>query len=412
MQAEGRGEISLYAKGAVLMDAESGRVLYGKNPEEKLAMASTTKIMTCILVLELAGCEEQAEVSAYAASMPRVKLYVKKGEIYTIKNLLMALMLESFNDTAVVLAEHIGRNYLPEELRKKPVAEYTYDESRQAVSAFAKLMNEKAEELGCTDTNFITPNGLDDLADMMDENGVIVKEHYTTARDLALIMSYCVLKSGKSDVFREITATRSYTFTENNRTFTCTNHNNFMDMMEGAFSGKTGYTDKAGYCYVGALERDGRTFVVALLGSGWPNNKNYKWIDTKELMEFGLENYEYKEIEPELTFSEIPVENGASLGGNPFVDTVIMPEREGGVLPIRILLGEEEKVEVHLACKNELTAPVKKTDQIGEITYFLVDHNGDRTELARERIFAGADVEEKDFRYYLRFIMEKYLRGG
>ena len=154
-------DISLYATAAALLDADSGRVLYGKNADTPMAMASTTKIMTCIQVLEHVSLDETLTVSAYAASMPQVKLYIKKGEEYTVRDLLYSLMLESHNDSAVALAEHVGRNLLSEELRSKPVSEYTAEESRQAVAAFAGLMNAKAGELGCENTWFITPNGLD-----------------------------------------------------------------------------------------------------------------------------------------------------------------------------------------------------------------------------------------------------------
>ena len=125
-------ENSLYATAAVLMDADSGRVLYGKNEDAVLAMASTTKIMTCILVLENASLDETLTVSAYAASMPKVKLYIQKGEQYTIRDLLHSLMLESHNDTAVALAEYVGKQHLPDPLRDKDTAEYTAEESRQA----------------------------------------------------------------------------------------------------------------------------------------------------------------------------------------------------------------------------------------------------------------------------------------
>lgn len=114
------GDISLYAAAAVLMDADSGRVLYGKSADTPMAMASTTKIMTCIQILEHADPDETLTVSTYAASMPKVKLYIKQGEEYRVGDLLYSLMLESHNDTAVALAEHVGRKYLPEGLRDKP----------------------------------------------------------------------------------------------------------------------------------------------------------------------------------------------------------------------------------------------------------------------------------------------------
>ena len=151
-------DLHLYAQAAVLLDADSGRVLYGKNEETPMAMASTTKIMTCILVLENAKVEEEVSISAYAATMPKVKLYVKKGEHYTVRELLFSLMLESHNDAAAALAEYIGGKLLGE---TKEASEHTTEESKAALHRFAQAMNEKAVEIGCEDTWFITPNGLD-----------------------------------------------------------------------------------------------------------------------------------------------------------------------------------------------------------------------------------------------------------
>ena len=203
-------DISLYATAAVLMDADSGRILFEKNAEQPMAMASTTKIMTCIIVLENADLDETLEVSAYAASMPKVKLYIQKGEQYTVRDLLYSLMLESHNDSAVALAEHVGRKYLTGECADKSVAEYTAQESGQAVAAFARLMNEKARGLGCQNTWFITPNGLDATQEYTLEDGTVVqKEHCTTAAELARIMSYCILESPRKDDFLKITRTES-----------------------------------------------------------------------------------------------------------------------------------------------------------------------------------------------------------
>ena len=253
-------ESELYARSAVLMDADSGRILYQKEGETPLPMASTTKIMTCIVALENGVLEDEVEVSAYAASMPDVQLNIREGEHYILRDLLHSLMLESHNDSAVAIAEHIGGS----------------------VEGFADLMNRKAKEIGCENTYFITPNGLDAEKEIETaDGGKQTAAHSTTAADLARIMSYCIKRSPKKEDFLDITRTASYSFSnlEGSRSFSCSNHNAFLNMMEGALSGKTGFTGKAGYCYVGALERDDRTFVVALLACGWPNNKTYKWSD-------------------------------------------------------------------------------------------------------------------------------------
>lgn len=267
----------LHAICACLYDATNERVLYSKNGDEVRAMASTTKIMTCILALEYGNLDDIVTVSKYAASMPDVQLNAKENEQYRLGDLLYSLMLESHNDVAVIIAEHISGSVLE----------------------FSKLMNDKARDLCCFDTYFITPNGLDGS---INKDGKTLK-YSTTATDLAKIMAYCI----KNPKFLEITTTKSYTFNtkatnadglvvDSTRSFTVTNKNAFLDMMEGVISGKTGFTGDAGYCYVCAFKKDGKTFVVTLLGCGWPNNKTYKWQDSKYLLNYGLDNYESKTI--------------------------------------------------------------------------------------------------------------------
>lgn len=398
-------EQDLYAGAAVLMDADSGRVLYGKNADAPMAMASTTKIMTCILLLENGCLEEELQVSAYAASMPKVKLYIKKGETYRVKDLLYSLMLESHNDSAVALAEHLGKQYLGEKLKNKAAGEYSVEESREAVAAFAALMNQKAAEIGCEDTWFITPNGLDATETFAGENGEsITREHHTTAKELAEIMSYCITRSPERENFLNITRTANHSFSTNGRTFSCMNHNSFLNMMDGALSGKTGFTNKAGYCYVGALQRDGRTYTVALLACGWPNHKTWKWMDSRALFTYGLEHYEYRDFAPEITLTPIPVSEGAARDGNPFRDVSVEVEKDEEVLPIRLLTSEQEQVVAYAQIEKELEAPVKEGTAVGTIRYYLREQGGKKYFLTSEIIRAADSVEKKDFQYYLLYI--------
>lgn len=423
-------DISLYATAAVLLDADSGRVLYGKNQDTPMAMASTTKIMTCIQVLEHASLDETLTVSAYAASMPQVKLNIRKGEEYTVRDLLYSLMLESHNDSAVALAEHVGRQFLSPELRDKPADEYTAAESRQAVAEFAGLMNGKAAQLGCENTWFITPNGLDATEEVTLSDGQTVqKEHCTTAAELARIMAYCIKESPNSGDFLAITQTPEYSFYANGRNFSCVNHNAFLSMMDGAVSGKTGFTNKAGYCYVGALERDGRTFVVALLACGWPNNKSYKWSDTKELMQYGIDNFFYRRFDEEgVAFDEtllgkIPVAEGqaAAIGETAYTAVEIRERRgtgpEGESAPESVpadsakeqnseglLLRKDEQIRVKCNMADSLTAPVVAGTPVGSIEYIVND-----TVYLRETIVTADDVDKIDLHWCALQIVEKFL---
>ena len=410
-------KISLYATAAVLLDGDSGRVLYGKNADTPMAMASTTKIMTCILVLENGSLDEVLTVSAYAASMPQVKLNIRKGEEYIVKDLLYSLMLESHNDSAAALAEHVGRKYLSEELKSKPASDYTLDESRQAVAAFAALMNEKAKELGCTDTWFITPNGLDATEEVTLEDGSVVqKEHCTTAAELARIMAYCIRESPQKEGFLTITRTASYSFYANRRSFSCMNHNAFLTMMDGALSGKTGFTNKAGYCYVGALESEGRIFIVALLACGWPNNKTYKWSDTRELMQYGIDNFFYKSFEDEdIAFDEsrlspILVLEGQSqiLGENVYTNVAggesgISGEKDP-MERTQVLLRTDEQIQVTYTVEKQLTAPVEGGTQVGKIEYSI-----NSVVYKEDPIVTTDAVERIDLRWCVFQILERFF---
>lgn len=403
-------EPDLYAMSAVLVDADTGRVLYGKNADTPMAMASTTKIMTCILVLENADLDDELKVSSYATTMPKVKLYLQSGESYRVRDLLYSLMLESHNDSAVALAEHVGKKYLSEELQQKDTAKYSVEESKQAVAAFAFLMNAKARELGCENTYFITPNGLDATESITLNNGnVVQKEHCTTAKELACIMAYCIEKSPKSQEFLEITATPSYTFSANGRSYSCNNHNAFLNMMQGAISGKTGFTNKAGYCYVGALESEGRTFVVSLLACGWPNNKSYKWSDTRELMEYGMEHYAYREFSPDVANSPIPVVNGAAKDGSPYHQVLVQTEKPGVKLPVRMLVSEGEEIVAEAACKESLCAPVAKGTQVGTVTYYLMNKEGEKQYLWEEAVYTSENVKKIDFEFVAEFVLKSYF---
>ena len=377
--AETKDDLKLYAQAAVLMDADSGRVLYGKNPKEVLPMASTTKIMTCILALEYGSLEDEVEVSAYAASMPKVKLYVRQGEKYRLRDLLYSLMLESHNDSAVVIAEAVGGS----------------------VEGFAVMMNQKARDIGCYDTYFITPNGLDAV---VNDSGKI---HSTTAADLAKIMAYCVTDSPAREEFLEITRTISYDFTnaEGSRNFHCNNHNAFLGMMQEALSGKTGFTNNAGYCYVGAVTSEGRTFTVALLACGWPNNRSYKWSDMKKLAAYGMEHYQYRDLYENKEFQAIPVINGITgEQGTPYEKVsvpVVLEDREE-TLPY--LLGEEDRVEVKTQVAKTLTAPIEDHTEVGEVSYYL---NGQL--IKRYAVYTKGAVEERSFGWICRYIWRIFL---
>lgn len=355
----------LYSTGAVLMDADSGRVLFAKNGKEPYAMASTTKIMTCILALELGEPEQIVTFSDYAASMPDVQMNARAGEQYYLKDLLYSTMLESHNDSAAAVAEAIAGD----------------------VESFARLMDKKAESIGCETTNFVTPNGLDDI----DEEG----EHHTTAEELAMILRYCTTISSKAKDFIKITGTKAYEFQEINgkRYVSCNNHNALLNSYEGVFTGKTGFTGKAGYCYAGAAEKDGKKLIISLLGAGWYPHKSYKWKDAAKLLDYGFENYEYETIGKEQwVLQEIPVVDG--------MESRVSVETDAGTFSY--LLGKNEVAQCRLEQAEQLQAPIEKGTVVGTITYEL---NGKIIE--KFQIYTGESVEESTFWNQIK----KWLKG-
>lgn len=379
----------LYARSAVLMDADSGRVLFEKNGYEQMPMASTTKIMTCILALENASLEDEVTISSYAASQPKVHLGMQTGQKFQLGDLLYSLMLESHNDSAAAIAEYIGGS----------------------VEGFAEMMNQKARDLGCQNTYFITPNGLDAKTTFTDENGNPVELiHSTTAADLATIMMYCIRISPKKEDFLKITRTISYNFTDidKKQCYSCNNHNAFLSMMEGALSGKTGFTNNAGYCYVGALEKDGKTFIVALLACGWPNNKTYKWADTKKLMNYGLGHYEYQNIWEDVSLPPVKVLEGVPRDNNIKTDVYVnvqvqSKEQEKG---FSYLLGDKETIETKVELKKEITAPIKEGTVLGSVQYFL---NGEL--IKSYPIVTEEKIEKIDFRWCLKKVLTEFGVG-
>lgn len=249
------------ALGAVLIDFKTGRVLWEKNAHKKLAMASTTKIMTGILALEKKDLDLEKEilVSRSVLGVPKVKLNLVPGEKIKLKYLLLALMLESANDAAVVIAEEISGS----------------------VDKFCNLMTEKAKEIGALDTSFKTPNGLD-------SDG-----HFSTAYDMALIARYAM----KNNKFVELINTPSASFSSDKKNYVLNNKNRLLKEFDGANGIKTGFTGKAGHCFVGAAKKNDMQLISVVLGSGWgAKGKEAKWSDTKKILNYGFENYVYKKI--------------------------------------------------------------------------------------------------------------------
>ncbi len=361
----------LHAYSAVLYDGEAGRVLYEKNGYEVLPMASTTKIMTLLVVLEHTAPSDIVTVSSNAARQPDVQLNMNTGEQYYVKDLCYSLMLESHNDTAVALAEHVGGS----------------------VEGFATLMNAKAKALGAYSAHFVTPNGLD------------AEGHGTTAADLAKIAAYAV----KQEEFVKIITTTSHTFTEltKGRNFSVTNKNAFLTMTDGAIGVKTGYTGKAGYCFVGAVKREDRLLISVVLASGWPPHKTYKWNDTMTLMKYGLNDFKTVSL---LTgtaeypaLPDLPVSKGQKASVALCYDERKLSEAKEKTL----LMADTDTVSLTTELKkNSVTAPVTSGEVVGELVIKVND-----TCIEKIPVQTAEAVAPVTYTYYLKQTLGKFFGG-
>lgn len=373
--------LELYARSAVLIDGSNNRILYGKNENEIMPMASTTKIMTLVIALENADLDGVVTFSPYAASQPDVQLNALKGEQYRLGDLLYVMMLKSYNDVAVAIAEYVGEVHINGAQDGGLTAKRSPEESKRYVAEFAALMNEKAQKLGCADTYFITPNGLD----AQDGSGT----HSTTAYELAKIAAYAV----ENETVTKICTTRNYSCSELNgkRNVSVATTDRFLDMVSGAVGLKTGFTGNAGYCFVGAVKHEGRTFISVVLASGWPPNKNYKWSDTKKLMNYGIDNYFPEKIfVAEEEHKKVKVEDGTA-------------EEIGTYIPfsLEMLMRENESVQVVYELRESIPAPVKANEQVGTVYIYL---NGEcfRT----FPILAKENCAKRDYFWFLKKIWD------
>ena len=295
-------------------------------------MASTTKIMTAILVLENCGLDEIVTVSKNAAHQPEVHMDLQEGEQWKAGDLLSAMMLRSYNDAAVALAEHVSGS----------------------VEKFCAEMTEKAGEIGAVDTVFGSPNGLDShLPDAA---------HHSTAYDMALIAAYAL----QNEKFREIIAQPEINVTDLAGKHICsvTNADRFLKEYSGALGVKTGYTNKAGHCFVGAAEREDVLLISCVLGSGWgTSGKEKKWTDTKKIMDYGFANFQpYEAVKEGTIFGEVKVSDSP-------VDSIETVLAEG----YAALFSEEEIESLYLEAElpRKIEAPVETGEKLGTALLFL-----------------------------------------
>lgn len=349
---------SLHAKAAILMDGDNQRVLFGKKEETELPMASTTKIMTCLYAIEHGNLSDKVTFSRKASSAPKVRLGAKSGSQFLLSDLLYALMLESYNDVAIAIAEHIGGS----------------------VEQFCTDMTQEARDYGCYHTSFETPNGLDST------------KHYTTCHDLALLTCLAL----KNQNFCKIIQEQSFSIKELNtgRSYSLNNKNLFLSSYDGAIGVKTGYTGNAGYCFVGAVKKDGHYLISVVLGSGWYPNRRYKWEDTKKLMDYGMKNYIKKEIPLNQGIpSRIPVK-----GGRKSSSTLSSPKA------VSLYLSSSEKTKCIISLPAALSAPVQKGSAVGSVVLYI-----DSKLYRSYPIYAQQDIKKLTFSWCYKKIFNDFI---
>ncbi|MDO4572324.1 MAG: D-alanyl-D-alanine carboxypeptidase family protein [Clostridia bacterium] len=308
-------EPSVNASGAALFIADGARLIYGLNENARLPMASTTKIMTALLALESCALDEMAEVPDEAVGVEGSSVYLARGETMSMRDLLYGLMLTSGNDAAVTIAVHVAGS----------------------VEAFAERMNERARALGCTDTHFVTPNGLHD------------DEHYTSARDLGLI----ACEAMKNEDFRTIVSTEYYETRTGDHARTFKNKNKTLWQYEGGCGVKTGFTKAAGRCLVFSAERAGVLIVGVVLNC--PN----MWEDAFALLDAGFDMTERRRlVAAEQPLASLPVEKSEvkALAVYPKNDILGTLKADGS-----------EEIGWELRLPDALVAPVEAGTEVGAL---------------------------------------------
>lgn len=351
-------EPKLNSREVVVIDRNSKRIIYGKQENKRVAMASTTKIMTAIVVIENANLEDEVTVSAKAAGIGGSRLGLKKDDKVSVKNLLYGLMLRSGNDAAVALAEFVGGS----------------------VEGFAEKMNEKAKKLNLQNTHFVTPHGLDD------------PEHYTTAYELALLTDYAM----ENEIFAKIVGTKNYTVTINGYSKDLNNTNELLGYLDGVRGVKTGFTNNAGRCLVTCTKRGDFEIITVVLGA---DTKKIRTADSIKLIEYTYKNYKQVNIKEivnnkfnewkQMNENRITIEKAKN---NAHLD-LVLDSIQQEIIPVK--LTDIDNIEIEMYCLYYFKAPVEKGTVIGKMKIKLKDEV-----IETVNIVNNATVERKNKKDY------------
>lgn len=359
-------ELNLNSEAAILVEVSTGRILYEKNSTKQMYPASTTKVLTAILVIE--NCELDEIVTVRESSLSNipsgyVTCNLQVGEQLSVKDLLYALMIPSANDAAYVLAEYVAGS----------------------VEEFSVMMNDKARQLGCKTTHFVNPNGIHE------------DSHYSSAYDLYLIADYAM----KNEFFRTLVATTEYTlpatekYPNEDRVLETTNEllneNSRKYFYKNAIGIKTGYTSKAGNCLIGGTSRDGLEFIAVVLNGGTTNEGlNSRYVDSKKLFEYAYDNFTLtKIIEKGSVVQTLEIENGTKESKH--LDLVI----DETITVVNNKSIDMNSVIPEITLREVLEAPIAAGETIGTIKYKVDDIE------YSAKLLAKTSVEKVDYSIYL-----------
>ena len=347
----------------IVYDRISKSMIIGKNEDVKSAMASTTKIMTTIVILEKADLNEKVTVSAKAGGTGGSRLGLKRGDKASVRDLLYGLMLRSGNDAAVALAEHVGGS----------------------VKGFAELMNEKAIELGLTNTHFVTPHGLDDA------------NHYTTALELAKLTDYAM----DNETFAKIVGTKSTTIYINNQSRQINNTNELLGVLNGVVGVKTGFTNNAGRCLVTETKRNNMDIITIVLGA---DTKKDRTKDSVNLIEYTFSKYKMYNLEERIIeefnkWKNINEKRILIIKGKTSNPKLALGAIEKATIPIC----DNDKIEYSINALTEVEAPVEQWNVMGTLTVKL---NGEILE--NIDIVNVNEVQKRDWKDYFKIVLNTY----
>lgn len=328
-------KIDLDSRIALIYDRASGRILYDKNGNKQTPMASTTKIMTAIVVLENANLKDVVTIDSKAAGIGGSRLGLKKNDKITVNDLLYGLMLRSGNDAAVALANYVGGS----------------------VQGFADMMNKKAQELGLVNTHFVVPHGLDN------------EGHFTTAYELAKMADYAL----ENEKFKQIVTTQNTTIHINNNAKNINNTNKLLGSVSGVYGVKTGFTNGAGRCLVASCKRDDLDIITVVIGA---NTNKQRTSDTIKLIQYANEKFDICNVRDiveskfkqwqDMNESRIYVDKGVKNEVKLYIESMTFEK-------MAVPKEKMDSIEIDLSCLYNLEAPVQKDQVIGNVKVVLND---------------------------------------